>query len=295
MSRSAPLPSSRQGATVGDGARIGAGSYLGANSEVGEGTVLHPNTTVYAGCRLGRRVIVHAGSVIGSDGFGYATRGGVHHKVPQVGAVIVEDDVELGAGVTIDRGSIGNTVIGRGTKIDNLVQIGHNVRIGPGCLIVAQTGISGSTRIGAGTVFAGQSGAAGHLVVGSGVIVASKSAVYGDLPDKAFVAGIPAVDHRRWKRAQAAFGRLPELLARVRGIDDRLGAVENVAARAVAQKRRGKSKGPAAGARKKAADQPPSAGAREGRGRLVFRRARGRGETVQGRRGAAGPEPIQGR
>jgi UDP-3-O-[3-hydroxymyristoyl] glucosamine N-acyltransferase len=208
------------GAVIGKSSVIGAGCYVGEGSTIGEACVLHPNTTIYRGCALGDRVIVHSGTVIGSDGFGYATAGGEHHKVPQVGGVTIEDDVEIGAGVTIDRGSIGTTVVGRGTKIDNLVQIGHNVRIGPGCLIVAQVGISGSTRIGAGTVFAGQSGAAGHLVIGSGAVVASKSAVYDDLPDKAFVAGIPAMDHRVWKKAQALYARLPEMRRRLLALEE---------------------------------------------------------------------------
>ena len=199
---------------------------MGPDCEVGEDAVLHPNVTIYEACRLGSRVIIHSGTVVGSDGFGYATQDGIHLKVPQVGAVVIEDDVEIGANVTIDRGSIGMTRIGSGTKIDNLVQIGHNVQIGAGCLIVAQVGISGSTRIGAGTVFAGQSGAAGHLRIGSRVTVASKSAVYEDLPDGSFVAGIPAQDHRRWKRAQASFARLPELQSQLRDLVARLEALE---------------------------------------------------------------------
>jgi len=215
-----------KGAAIGRGATIGAGCYVGEGSVIGDGTRLHPNTTVARQCRLGDRVIVHSGTVIGSDGFGYATSGGEHRKVPQVGSVVIEDDVEIGAGVTIDRGSIGTTVVGRGTKIDNLVQIGHNVHIGRGCLIVAQVGISGSTRIGDGTVFAGQSGAAGHLSIGAGVVVASKSAVYGDLPDKAFVAGIPATDHRIWKKAQALYARLPEMRRRLMDLEERVASME---------------------------------------------------------------------
>ena len=207
------------GARIGAGARSGAGCYVGPGSEVGEGSVLHPNTTVYHGCRIGRGVIVHSGAVIGSDGFGFATEAGERRKIPQVGGVVVEDDVEIGACVTIDRGSIGTTVVGKGTKIDNLVQIGHNVRIGEGCLIVAQVGISGSTRIGARAVFAGQSGAAGHLSIGAGAVIASKSAVYEDLPDGAQVGGIPAIDLARWRKAQAVFRRLPEIRESVRRLE----------------------------------------------------------------------------
>jgi UDP-3-O-[3-hydroxymyristoyl] glucosamine N-acyltransferase len=221
-----PFAVIEKGATIGKGAVIGAGCYVGEGSAIGDETRLHPNTTVARRCRLGDRVIVHSGTVIGSDGFGYATSGGEHHKVPQVGSVVIEDDVEIGAGVTIDRGSIGTTVVGRGTKIDNLVQIGHNVHIGRGCLIVAQVGISGSTRIGPGTVFAGQSGAAGHLSIGAGAVVASKSAVYEDLPDKAFVAGIPAMDHRAWKKAQALYARLPEMRRRLLELEERVASME---------------------------------------------------------------------
>jgi UDP-3-O-[3-hydroxymyristoyl] glucosamine N-acyltransferase len=239
-----PFAVIEEGCVIGRGAIIGAACFVGAHGEVGEGTIVHPHTTIYPGCRLGRRVIVHSGTVIGSDGFGYATSGGVHRKIPQVGGVLIEDDVEIGAGVTIDRGSIGTTRVGHGTKIDNLVQIGHNVRIGPNCLIVAQVGISGSTRIGEGTVFAGQSGAAGHLAVGSRVTVASKSAVYEDLPDGSFVAGIPAVDHRVWKRAQVVYARLPELSRRVRELEEKLAHLD----RSPGEDPRSGSKGPVRGA-----------------------------------------------
>jgi UDP-3-O-[3-hydroxymyristoyl] glucosamine N-acyltransferase len=231
-----PFAVIEKGAKIGRGAAIGAGCFVGEGVVVGEGARLHPNTTVARLCRIGDRVIVHSGTVIGSDGFGYATSGGEHRKVPQVGFVVIEDDVEIGAGVTIDRGSIGTTVVGRGTKIDNLVQIGHNVHIGRGCLIVAQVGISGSTRIGPGTVFAGQSGAAGHLTIGAGAVVASKSAVYEDLPDKAFVAGIPAMDHRVWKKAQALYARLPEMRRRLLDLEERVARVGRRAGGATSEK-----------------------------------------------------------
>lgn len=215
---------------VGDRAQVHAGVVLGEDCVVGEDSVLHPRVVAYPGTILGRRVQVHAGAVLGSDGYGYATSGGRHRKVPQVGVLVIEDDVEIGANTTVDRGSLGRTVIGRGTKIDNLVQVGHNVRIGEDSLIVAQAGISGSTRIGRGTVFAGQSGAVGHIRIGDGVTVAGKSVACEDLPDGSFVAGFPAIDHRLWKRAQAVFARLPglrselrSLLARVEELERRLG------------------------------------------------------------------------
>ena len=210
---------------LGDRCKLGrrvllhAGVVLGDDVEVGNDSVLHPTVVVYPGCKLGRRVVVHAGSVIGSDGFGYATVDGTHHKIPHVGTVVVEDDVEIGAGVTIDRATLGSTVVCEGAKIDNLVMVAHNVVVGPGSLLVAQSGVAGSTRLGRGVVLAGQSGAAGHLVLGDGSQVAAKSAVLQDLPDGSKVAGIPAIPMGTWRRAQAAFARLPELLRRLRRME----------------------------------------------------------------------------
>jgi len=210
---------------LGDGCKLGrrvrlhAGVVLGDEVEVGDECVLHPTVVVYPGCKLGRRVVVHAGSVVGSDGFGYATVDGIHHKIPHVGTVVVEDDVEIGAGVTIDRATFGSTLIGAGAKIDNLVMVAHNVVVGPGSLLVAQSGVAGSTRLGRGVVLAGQSGAAGHLDLGAGSQVAAKSAVLQDLPAGSKVAGIPAIPMATWRRAQAGFARLPELLRRLRRLE----------------------------------------------------------------------------
>ena len=190
---------------------------------VGVGSVIHAGVVVYRGCRIGERVVVHSGAVIGSDGFGYATHGGRHHKVPQVGSVVIEDDVEIGAGTTIDRGTLGDTIIGAGTKIDNQVMVAHNVVVGPGSILVAQSGIAGSTRLGAHVVIAGQSGIAGHLEVGAGARVAAKSAVFQDLPAGATVAGTPALPLPLWRRAQAALARLPETVRRIRRLERRLG------------------------------------------------------------------------
>jgi UDP-3-O-[3-hydroxymyristoyl] glucosamine N-acyltransferase len=206
---------------VGDRAVICSGAVLGEGARVGEDSVLHPGVIVYAGCVLGRRVIVHAGAVIGSDGFGFAREGARHHKIPQVGNVVVGDDVEIGANATIDRATFGSTRIGRGTKIDNLVQIGHNVTVGEDCILVAQTGISGSTRLGRGVIFAGQSGAAGHLSIGDGARVGAKSAVLQDLPAGAFVIGTPAIEAGLWRRAAALFGRLPDLRRRLMRLEGR--------------------------------------------------------------------------
>lgn len=221
-----PLTVVGDGCRLGDGVVLGAGVVLGEGVTVGDGTLLHPRVVVYAGCRIGCRVVVHAGTVIGSDGFGYATHGGVHHKVPQIGDVRIEDDVEIGAGTTIDRGALGSTVIGAGSKIDNLVMIAHNVVVGPGSILVAQSGVAGSARLGRGVVLAGQSGVAGHLVVGDGARVAAKSAVLQDLPAGITVAGIPAIPIAAWRRAQAAWGRLPEMLRRLRRLE-RSGAADD--------------------------------------------------------------------
>jgi UDP-3-O-[3-hydroxymyristoyl] glucosamine N-acyltransferase len=204
-----------RGAALGDRVVLMPGVVLGEEVVVGEESVLHPGVVVYPRAVLGARVVVHAGAVIGSDGFGYAEEGGARTKIPQVGNVVIEDDVEIGACATIDRATLGSTVIGRGTKIDNLVQVGHNVRVGEGSILVAQSGIAGSARLGRSVILAGQSGVAGHLEIGDRSAVGAKSAVLQDLAPGAFVIGHPAVDHRVFKRTQAALRRLPDLLRRV--------------------------------------------------------------------------------
>ncbi|HET8946582.1 MAG TPA: UDP-3-O-(3-hydroxymyristoyl)glucosamine N-acyltransferase [Candidatus Polarisedimenticolia bacterium] len=206
-------------ASIGDRAALLPGAVVGVGAAIGADTVLHPGVVVYAGCVVGDRVLIHAGAVIGSDGFGFGEDAGGRAKIPQVGIVRVEDDVEIGAGTTIDRATFGSTVIGQGSRIDNLVQVGHNVRIGPGSVLVAQSGIAGSTTLGAGAILAGQAGVAGHLRVGARAVVGAKSAALADVADGAFVVGHPAVDHREWKRAQAALRRLPDLLRRLQRLE----------------------------------------------------------------------------
>lgn len=216
-------------AVIGTGARIGSGVVIGAHvvigdgCVVGDGTVLHPHVVLYRRTRLGARVEVHAGVVLGADGFGYATDRGVHHKIPQVGDVEIGDNVEIGALTAIDRALLGSTRVGAGSKIDNLVQVGHNVEIGPASILCGQAGVAGSARLGAGVVLAGQVGVAGHLTVGDGVQVASKSAVYDSVAPGQAVAGVPAGPIGRWRRQQALLRRLEGLFRRVRTLERRAG------------------------------------------------------------------------
>ena len=208
---------------IGARAVLQAGDVVGDDCKLADDVNLFPNVTVYPHTEIGRRVRIHAGTVVGSDGFGYVQDGGVHLKVPQIGNVIIGDDVEIGANVTIDRGALGPTVIGKGTKIDNLVQIAHNVEIGEGTLIIAQVGISGSTKLGKYVVLAGQVGLAGHLKIGDHAIVAAKSGVMHDIPDGGKWLGIPAQPDKQTKRQMIAVQRLPELLRRVAELEKKLG------------------------------------------------------------------------
>lgn len=208
------------------GARIGArsvllaGCYIGPGASVGEDCRLHAHVSLRAHCSLGNRVWIHDGAVIGSDGFGYApTKDGRWEKIPQLGTVAVGDDVEIGANVTIDRARFGKTRIGDGVKIDNLVQIAHNVQIAENSVMAAQVGISGSTRIGSRVQIGGQAGLAGHLDVGEGAIIGAQAGVTKSVPAGTFVSGYPAMEHRRATQLQAHLGRLPELKKRVQALE----------------------------------------------------------------------------
>ncbi len=216
------------GCVVGERARIGPGvvlqarDFVGDDCVLGEGVRLFPQVTLYPRSILGKRVRIHAGTVIGADGFGYVFDQGQHRKVPQVGQVILHDDVEVGANVAIDRAALGATVIGKGTKIDNLVQIAHNVTIGEHCIIVAQVGIAGSTKIGSFTTIAGQVGIAGHLRIGDRVTIAAQSGVMNHIPEGQKWMGTPAHPDRITKRQWLAADRLPELLRRVGELEKQL-------------------------------------------------------------------------
>ena len=203
------------GAVIGDRVVIEANAVVGDGVRIGADSILWPGVVLYRGAEIGERVFLHAGVRIGSDGFGYVFGKGAHNKVPHVGRCRIESDVEIGANTTIDRGSIDDTVIGAGTKIDNLVHVGHNVRIGRACLIMAQVGISGSARIGDGCIIAGQAGLGGHITIGNGARIGGQAGVFGDVPAGETWSGYPARPHRESLRATAALFKLSGMLKRI--------------------------------------------------------------------------------
>jgi UDP-3-O-[3-hydroxymyristoyl] glucosamine N-acyltransferase len=213
-------------AEISDGAVIYSGTYIGHHAKIGKNTLIYPNVSIRERVEIGDRVIIHSGTVIGSDGFGFATVRGVHHKIPQIGTVVVEDDVEIGSNVTIDRARFDKTIIGKGTKIDNLVQIAHNVVIGEHSIVVAQTGISGSTVIGRDVILAGQSGIVGHITIGDGAIVAAQAGATKSVPPDTKVSGYPAKPHHIAKRVNACLQRLPELFKKFRKLQERIEVLE---------------------------------------------------------------------
>ena len=238
------------GALVAEGARLGAdvtvhpGASIAAGVVVGDRVTLHPGVVLYPGvtlgddvtlhanvsvrerCRIGNRVTIHDGTVIGSDGLGYAPDGDSWYKIPQIGIVIIEDDVEIGSNSSIDRAALEATRIGRGTKIDNLVQIAHNCIIGEDCMICSQVGISGSTRVGNHVIMGGQVGVAGHVTIGDNVVIAAKSGVPNSIAAKQLVAGIPAMPHREWLKASGIIPRLPEFRKTLNALEKRVAELE---------------------------------------------------------------------
>jgi UDP-3-O-[3-hydroxymyristoyl] glucosamine N-acyltransferase len=209
---------------LGSGVTVGAGTRLHEHVVLGDGVIigaeceLHASVTCYPGTSLGDRVRAHAGVRLGSDGFGYVFRNGMHEKIPHVGRCVIESDVEIGANTTIDRGSIDDTVVGAGTRIDNLVHVGHNVRIGRLCLLMAQVGVAGSVQIEDGVILAGQVGVSGHLTIGKGARLAAQAGVFGNVPAGQTWSGYPARPHREALRAQAAMFRLPSLIRAIERI-----------------------------------------------------------------------------
>lgn len=215
-----------EGARIGDRTVLYAGCYVGRSARVGNDCLVYPNVSIRERVEIGHRVIIHSGTVIGSDGFGFATVKGIHHKIPQTGTVVIEDDVEIGAGVAIDRARFGRTLVGKGTKIDNLVQIAHNVETGSNCILVAQAGISGSTTLGNNVVVAGQAGLVGHIRIGDNVMIAAQAGVTKDIPANSSVWGYPAKPLAKAKRVNAALQRLPELYRKVELLEERLKRME---------------------------------------------------------------------
>jgi len=217
-----PLVYVGDNSSIGDRVVIHPGVVIGEGVTIGQETIIYPNVSIYPHVRIGKRVIIHSGCVIGSDGFGFVKEKGPYYKIPQVGTVVIEDDVELGANVCIDRATMGVTHIRRGVKVDNLVQIAHNVVIGEDSILVSMVGLSGSTRLGKEVVMGGQSGVAEHLELGDRVMAAARAGITKDIPPGSVVAGFPAVSMKKWKEQMALFHRLPQLSEMIEAIERKL-------------------------------------------------------------------------
>jgi len=198
------------------------GVFIGSDVSIGDDCIFYPNAVIYNGCQIGSRVIVHANATVGEDGYGFATHKGIHHKIPQVGIVILEDDVEIGAGSAIERATLGETIIRQGTKIGDNVAIGHGTVVGPHCLLVPQVGIAGSVTMGHHCVLGGQVGIAGHIKIGNMVQIGAKSGVSNNIPDGEILLGIPAIDANRTKRVYATLSQLPEMRKKIRDLEKQL-------------------------------------------------------------------------
>lgn len=201
---------------IGNGSAILSGCFIGEKTKIGENCLIYPNVTIRENTILGNHVIVHPGAVIGSDGFGFVFDGKVHQKIPQIGNVVIEDDVEIGANVTIDRAALGSTMVGKGTKIDNLVQIGHSVEIGENCILVAQVGIGGSTKLGKNVTLAGQAGLVGHIEIGDRAVVGAQGGVTKSIPKDTVVSGYPAREHKKAKKIEASLSLLPNYIEKIK-------------------------------------------------------------------------------
>lgn len=209
-------------ARIGDGCILYPGAYVGQGVQIGNDCIIYPNVTIYDGCQLGNRVIINANTTIGEDGFGYASHNGIHHKIPQTGTVIIEDDVEIGTCCGIERGTLGDTVIGQGSKLGDLVTVGHGTKIGPHCLLVAQVGIAGSTTLGHHCVVGGQVGIVGHINIGNNVTIAAQAGVINNIPDGKVVLGAPAIEANQGKRAYSMIQYLPEIRQTVRNLQNQV-------------------------------------------------------------------------
>ncbi len=210
---------------IGAGGTICAGVYIEDGVTIGENSIIYPNVTIRENTIIGNNVTIHSGTVIGSDGFGYVMEQDMHYKIPQVGGVIIEDNVEIGSNSAIDRGTTGNTIIGSGTKIDNLVQIAHNVKIGSHAIIVSQVGISGSVEIGSNVILAGQVGVRDHITIGSRAMVGAQSGIGGNIPEGQIYSGSPAIPHKSWLRAQSIYAKLPEYVKRIQELERKIEAL----------------------------------------------------------------------
>ncbi|HDS84983.1 MAG TPA: UDP-3-O-(3-hydroxymyristoyl)glucosamine N-acyltransferase [Phycisphaerales bacterium] len=214
--------------SIGENVTVGCNCYfypgvsIGPNVQIGDDCIFYPNAVIYDGCRIGHRVIIQSNASVGQDGFGFATHKGVHHKIPQIGGVVLEDDVEIGAGCAIERGTLDDTVIGQGSKIGDAVAIGHGARIGPYCLLVPQVGISGSAILGHHCVLGGQAGVVGHIKIGNGVRIGAQAGVINDVPDGATLVGAPAIDAGKARRAYSLIEYLPELRKKIRDLERRM-------------------------------------------------------------------------
>ena len=214
------------GAQIGDGTVLMPQTYVGADAKIGANCLIYPQVVVREECEVGSRVVIHSGTIIGADGFGFTTdkKTGRHTKIPQIGNVVIGDGCEIGANVTIDRATLGSTVVEPGVQIDNLVQIAHNVRLGRDSVVVSQVGIAGSTTVGRNVILAGQAGVAGHLTIGDGAVITAQTGVMSDVPPKAILFGSPGRPHRESFKLQALYGRLPELAERLKALEKKAGA-----------------------------------------------------------------------
>lgn len=217
-----PFAVIEDGAEIGDGSIIYPHVYVGKRVKIGSDCIIYPSVTIREDCVLGDRVILQAGSVIGGDGFGYVTQNGKHSKVLQTGNVVLQDDVEIGSNTCIDRATVDSTIVGKGTKIDNLVHLGHNDILGENCLVVAHVGISGSVTVGNNVTFAGQVGTVGHITIGDNCVFGGKTGITNNIPANSFMAGFPAMPHKDWLRQEANLRKIGDLIKRVKELEKEL-------------------------------------------------------------------------